>query len=85
MKVIMKQIEMIALFSSEGLTPIKFKLMDGGEQVTIKIDRVIDRSLDKWAGNHMLVFICESSIDNISKRYELKYELGTCKWYLARM
>ena len=80
MKVIMKPIEMIALFSPEGdPTPIKFKMIDGRETVTVKVDNLIDKSRERLAGNHMLVFLCESTIEDTTRRYELKYELSTCK------
>ena len=51
----------------------------------IKIDRIIDRTQEKLVGNHMIIFNCQSLIGNVEKRYELKYELGTCKWILFKI
>ena len=85
MKVIMKPIEVIASFSLEGKpTPIKFKTNDQNGSITVRVDRIVDRSDEKIAGNPMLLFLCESCIDDVQKRYEIKYEVATCKWYLSK-
>jgi len=33
----------------------------------------------------MLIFTCQSVINGLEKRYEIKYELSTCKWFLYKM
>jgi hypothetical protein len=40
---------------------------------------------EKLAGNEMLVYRCESSIDGIEKVYELKFEIKSCKWMLFKI
>lgn len=86
MKVIMKPIEMIAWFTEEGIPkPLRYRLInEDGEQQVIKVDRIISTSQEKLAGNRMIVFTCQSCINNIEKVYELKYELSTCKWFLSK-
>lgn len=82
----MKPINLIAAFNPEGIvTPIKFQLPDGGEVITVKIDRIVDKSSERIAGNPMMVFSCESTIDDVLKTYELKYEVLTQKWYLSKI
>lgn len=87
MKVYMKQIKMIAWFTENGsLTPIKFQIKGEGEEVvTINVGNISERSEEKLAGNRMMIYRCQSEIDGIEKLYELKYEVGTCKWYLYKM
>lgn len=86
MKVVAKPIDMIAVFSKEGIpTPVRFKYCDDETAMVIKVDRVIIREAEKLAGNNMVVFRCQSTIDNIQKVYELKYELSTCKWILFKI
>lgn len=87
MKVIEKPIEMIASFDVKGNpTPIRFRLETEDESYqVIKIDKVIDRSLVKCYGDHMIVFHCQSIIGSLEKRYEVRYELNTCKWLLYKM
>lgn len=87
MKVYMKKIKMIAWFNENGvLTPIKFQIKgDSEEVVTIKVGRISERGEEKLAGNRMLIYRCQSEIDGIERVFELKYEVGTCKWYLYKM
>ena len=78
---------MIAWFAENGmLTPVKFQIKgEGNEAVTIRIGRISERNEEKLAGNRMMIFRCQSEIDGMEKVYELKYEVGTCKWYLYKM
>ncbi|MFT9495870.1 hypothetical protein [Anaerosolibacter sp.] len=87
MKVVAKPIDMIAKFNKEGVpTPVKFKIAaEDQSEVTIKVDRVITRHLEKLAGNKMLVFRCQSAFNGIDKVFELKYGLETCKWMLFKI
>ncbi|HZK54915.1 MAG TPA: hypothetical protein VFC84_12070 [Desulfosporosinus sp.] len=82
MRVFMKPIEMIAWFTKEGVPkPIRYKVDD----VVIKVQQVISKSEEKLAGNRMIIFRCQSEINGELRPYELKYEVGTCKWYLFKM
>ena len=87
MKVMAKPIEMIAWFTEDGTPkPVRFKIKNPDESVTvINVDRVIFKDLEKLAGNKMILFRCQSIINDIDKIYELKYELNTCKWMLYKM
>lgn len=87
MKVYMKPVKMIAWFTENGvLTPVRYQMLDENkENITINIDRVMQREEEKLAGNRMMIFKCQSMIDGMERLYELKYELGSCKWYLFKM
>lgn len=87
MKVIAKGIEMVAWFTEDGSPiPLRFRVKgEGGVANVIKIDKIIFKEKEKLAGNLMIVFRCQSIIDNINKIYELKYELCTCKWMLYKI
>ncbi len=86
MKIVMKPIDMIAWFTPEGVPrPIKYRLMEEEQSYTIRVDRVMERSEEKLAGNRMLVYRCQSIIRGREQVYELKYELSTCKWFLYKM
>ena len=87
MRIVVKPIEVISLTDTKGnITPIRFRVEseDESNQV-IKVDRIIDRTQEKFAGNLMMVFNCQSLIENIEKRYEIKYEFATCKWILFKI
>lgn len=65
-------------------TPLLFKFITAEEeQITVIIQRIIKKDINKMAGNIMWVFSCECvTADNLLKTFELRYELASCKWYL---
>ena len=87
MKVVAKPIEMVAWFTADGVpNPVRFRIKEDNQPWTvIKVDRIVTRSLEKFAGNEMLIFRCQSIIDGLERGYELKYERGTCKWILFKI
>jgi len=87
MKVVAKKVEMICVTDTKGnITPLRFRIENDDEsRQVIKVDKVIDREQEKLAGNLMIVFTCQSLFNNVEKRYELKYELNTCKWMLFKI
>jgi hypothetical protein len=87
MRVLAMPIEMIAWFNENGMpTPLRFKLKNEDDSNNvIKVDKVIQIEKEKFAGNIMYVFKCQSIIDELEKRYEIKYELSSCKWMLYKM
>lgn len=87
MKVLALPIEMVSYTDNKGsIRPIRFRMQIGDEPMqVIKIDKVIVRDTEKLAGNIMLVYKCQSLIDNVTKLFEIKYELATCKWILYKI
>lgn len=87
MKVVAKPIEVVAWFTADGVPhPARFRYCDeDGANEVIKIDKIIYKDREKLAGNEMIKFVCQSEIDGISKLFEIKYELKTCKWMLFKI
>jgi hypothetical protein len=87
MKILRKPIEAIVLFDLEGNpAPIRFRYLDDGEElVTVKVDRIIKRELDKFAGNRMIKFTCQTQIGNQVKPFELRFEIDTSKWFIYKI
>ena len=86
LKVLALPIEMIAWFNEAGLpTPMKFKINSESLANVVKVDKVVYREVEKFAGNHVYRYRCQSVIDNTARVYELKYELKSCKWMLFKM
>lgn len=82
MKVVMDPIEMIAWFDIPGMPrPIRFR-HDGH---IVKVEMIIRVSEEKLAGNRMKIYECQSEINGQMRRFELKYELNTCKWFLFKI
>jgi len=81
MKVLMTPIEVLAWFENGTPHPIRFKLADK----EVKIEQVVSMTEERLAGNKILCFRCQSEIDGELKPFEIKFELGTCKWFLWKM
>ncbi|BEP29281.1 hypothetical protein [Helicovermis profundi] len=86
MKVVYKAIDMIAWFEKDGkIHPIKFRLKESEEDKIISIDKIRCVKTEKFGGNLMYVFECESVINSTLKIFEIKYEVNTCKWVLFKI
>ncbi|MHB1393715.1 MAG: hypothetical protein ACYCYE_11705 [Clostridia bacterium] len=87
MKTIRKPIEAIVLFDLEGNpVPIRFRYLDdGSELITIKVDRIIKKDIDRFAGNRMMKFTCQTQIGNQVKPFELRFEIDTSRWYIYKI
>ena len=81
MKTQMTPIEVLAHFENGRPHPIRFKLTDK----EIKIEQVVSVTEEKLAGNKMLCFRCQSEIKGELRPFEIKFELGTCKWFLWKI
>ena len=82
MKILMTPITVLSHFEENGTPhPLRFKLADQEH----KIEQVVSVTEEKLAGNKMLCFRCQSEFDGELKPYEIKYEVGTCKWFLFKM
>ena len=87
MKVVAKNIEVIAYFTEEGkITPLKFRIKnENGEYQTIKIEKVVDTKLERLCGNNAKVFTCQSNIDGIVKIYEIKFIIESSNFILFKI
>ena len=87
MKTLRKPIEAIVLFDLEGNpVPIKFRYLDDAEElVTVKVDRIIKKDMDRFAGNRMIKFTCQTNIGNQAKPFELRFEIDTSRWYIYKI
>ena len=87
MKVLALPIEMVSYTDKKGaIKPIRFRMqIDDEPMQVIKIDKVIVKDTEKLAGNIMIVYKCQSLIDNDIKLFEIKYEIATCKWILFKI
>ncbi|AHF09063.1 MULTISPECIES: hypothetical protein [Dehalobacter] len=86
MKTVMKPIEVIASFKVDGMsTPLKFRIQEQDSPTIIKVEHVCFRSEDKLAGNKMITFQCQSTINGLLKVFELKFEPSTGKWFLFKI
>lgn len=87
MKVLMQPIEMIAWFKEDNYPiPLRYRITsEDMSNVVIKVDRILFKEEEKLAGNRMILYRCESIVNQTQRIFELKYEISTCKWYLYKM
>ena len=86
MKVVAKPIEVVAWFDIIGnIHPVRFRIVQDEETTTVIIDKIINLMEEKLAGNNMIVFTCQSLINDKEKIYEIKYEIATCRWVLFKI
>lgn len=87
MKLIAKPIDVIAWFDTKGIPhPIRLRVSNINEKYeVINIDRIITQNKERFAGNEMILFKCQSIINSKEILYELKFELETCKWMLYKI
>jgi len=86
MKVVSKEIEMIAYFKKDGqVNPIRFKIDEENKCKVIKIEKVVDTKLERLCGNNAKVFTCQSYINGVMKIYEIKFIQETSRWILFKI
>lgn len=88
MKIIAKPIRMIAVFWPDKSAPIpyKFKYEDRDRNlITVKIDKILYNYTSRTAGVESIVYQCQSFMDGIDTRYEIKYLIANCQWILYKI
>lgn len=82
MKIVEKSIEVIAIFDKNGNTkPWKFRILNEDGEYSAYFVKVIDSKKDKDS----IIYSCESEIQGYKKRYELKFNIASCRWLLYKM
>lgn len=86
-KVVAWPIEMVCWMEKNGtIHLVRFKIEDNDViNDVIKIDRVTEKNLEKFAGNLTYVYKCQSIINGVIRPYEIKYEINTSKWMLFKI
>jgi len=76
----MDLVKAIVKFDTQGNSkPVRFVHNDK----VISVEQILSVTEENLVGNRMKVFDCQSEIDGELKRYVLKYELATGKWFLV--
>ena len=87
MKVVAKPIDAIVVFKGKGHPlPYKFRYTDSdGESREIFVGKILYVDERRLAGVDMLVYECQSMIEDTESRYQLKYYIPKCKWELFKI
>ena len=84
MKVVLKNIEMICYFDTNG-TIRPLRLEEDSTQQVVKISKIIKSEMQKLCGNEMIVYTCSAVINNTEKIFEIKYDIEKRKWMLFKI
>lgn len=78
---------MLAWFNKDNYpVPLRYRITaEDSTKIVIKVEKILFREEEKLAGNRMVIYRCESTINQMQRIFELKYEIATCKWYLYKM
>lgn len=87
MKTIMRPVEALVWAETDGtLRPLRFRLeSEDGERMVVRVEQILSRAEERRAGNPMVVYGCQGQVGGQIRRFELKYEIRTCKWYLYKI
>ncbi len=86
MKLLNKNIDMISWTAKDGtVTPVRFRMEDNGETITVKVDRILQTERNRFGGSQTLCFLCSSIINGIEKIYELTCNCDNQKWLLRKI
>lgn len=87
MKILAEPIDAVVKFKGrEKPIPYKFRYSDKEETIhEVKVDKILMSEETKLAGIRAYIYLCQSSIDGITKLYELKYLINDCRWELYKM
>lgn len=87
MKLLREPIQIAVWYDFDGTPhPVRFRYEDDNKQlVTVIVQKSIRKEMNKFAGNKMVPFECQSVINNEIRRFELRYELETCRWFIYKI
>lgn len=87
MKLLQKPVDAMVVFKTDGEhpRPYKFKIEEDGEKITIVVDKVIFSHKSKVCGAENILYECQSVINGVERRFELKYFCSRCQWQLYKM
>lgn len=78
-----KEIEVIAVYTKDGIRPLKFRIEDEDQQWKVyKIDKVLFRKKEVINKTAHIIVRCQGNVDEIMKQYELKFDVANTKWSL---
>ena len=88
MKMINKQIEVLAHFKDSYPIPLRCKIVDeDNSNIVIRVDKILFQEEARFSsiGNKIIIYKCQSAMNNMERIFELKYETNTGKWFLYKM
>ncbi len=87
MRIVAKPVDAIAVFKGAGRPlPYKFRFRreDGTEQ-EVQVEQIFLVEERRIAGIKTLLYDCQSAMEGVQCRYQLKYLIQECRWELYKI
>jgi hypothetical protein len=86
MDTINKPVDMIGWYAENGhLKPERYRFQEGWDEcIKIKIEKILEEREEKKGKNRIIVYRCQSIIEDYCKEYELIYDVSDCRWELRK-
>lgn len=86
MKVLNKNIDVIAIFDPEGkIRPWRFKYDEQDETIVVDVNRLMKREIQKIEGQTYVIFRCQSMIHGRETVYEITFNRDKLVWKLHKV
>ena len=86
MKLLRQPIDMIAVFhKNEPPEPYRFRYTKNGRDYMIKVDKVLDISLDHYGNARDYTYRCQSIIGRRERVFELRFIGSSVTWELYKI
>lgn len=86
MKVVNKNIEMIALFKEGEPRPIRLRITDEmGELQVYRIDQILSKGIKKVDNQNIWAFNCFIIVNGMKRLCEIRYILSETRWVLYKI
>ena len=87
MKIVAKPIDALVVFKgTEKPIPCRFKYKEADETVReVRIGKILVTEEQRIAGQRTFLYECQSEIDGVMKRYQLKYLVQEARWVLYKI
>ena len=81
-----KPVDMIGWFTEDGrLKPERYRFQEGrDEYLKIRIDKIIEEREEKRGKRRIIVYRCQSIIEDHCREYEMMYDVNDCRWELIK-
>ncbi len=86
MDIVNRPIDMIGWYTEDGrLKPEKYRFQEGqDEYLKIKIGKILEEREEKRGKNRIIIYRCQSIIEEQCREYEMIYDVGDCRWELKK-
>lgn len=86
MKVVRKPVDVIAIFKRKELPmPVRVRMKLDGQEIVVKVERIIKVQKQKNVGKGTIGYTCQSSINGADRVFEIRFLLDTIEWILYKI